>query len=532
MAVVEATRQTQIDEAPLWLPHHDQIVSDQAQVPAPDDIEGYSWPWRIATVLFSSRNKVPARVGATLAALMVVLLVPTLGDMGWFDLARLLFYQTWTLAILLVATWRVRTVSIPTVAAHWMAGLLSAVLIVRYGAEPLADLAGTGWLLPLLVELTKALPLVIALVVGRKFWRHPGVSDLVILGFAVGAGYATHENALHGRAAASGLKPLSGFLVPTIWQPDSSFVVGHAVWTAIIGCAIGVIVLYRRNGIAVVVAAAGALAVLGDHVAKAGDVSVEWIPTLTRDGKLLATVFVIAAIAAVVLDERRLGRLAARDHLFPTRQQFIASNEDGDPDVFETVLVGRYRRRRNGIHTTIGANTEQWPAMSTSPEVPIAELIRLARIARVDVGAGSSPMGWAPDPDAPDGRRFVGPRGWTPYVVEGTEQTVVVPRARPDASARETLELPDEFWKLGGAALVAVGAFAGLLLVVGGGGEPDPLLSSLTAADTAPPLIATVIGGLAALVSLFSFEEPSDENGTDLGPIDDAPTTRPSECEA
>lgn len=154
------------------------------------------------------------------------------------------------------------------------------------------------------------------------------------------------------------------------------------------------------------------LAVLGDHLALTDtDGTFDWVQQLTFGSKLLPVLFIGGVVLAVVLDQRRLNAATARDHLFPTDHQFLASNRNGDPDLYATILVGRYRRKRNGVHTTADATAMRWPPLSQAADAPVAELARLARAAGVGAGPGSLEIGWGVDPEAAD-NSCADPRAW------------------------------------------------------------------------------------------------------------------------
>lgn len=532
MAVVEATREIEPDDAPLWLPEHDQTAVEQATAGPPDSVEGYTWLTQIATFMFGDRLKTISRLGAAIAVLAFLYALPTLAHAGWANFAKLAFYQAWTIGLLSLASWRVRSISLPTVATFWLTGMFSSVLVVHL-ASTLSD---SSWITPPLEELAKALPLILAVAVGRRFWRHPGLCDLMILGFAVGGGYAFHEDALWERASASGLEPVAGILVPSTFQ-DGAFVVGHATWTAIVGLAIGLLSLRRRNPVWSVLAVLSLLIVVGDRMAIASDGdTLNWVGQVTFGSKLVALVLVAGAVTAVVYDQRRLESVAARDHLFPTDRRFLASTPTGEADVFATTLTGRYRRFLNGVHTTIDATPGQWPPLTAAANAPVAELARLARAASVPVGPGSSSIGWATAPDDPEGQRFVGPSGWTPYVATDDECLVSTSPSRPEATAIETVEASREAWKIAGGILAGMLAVAALRILTAG--DPGPAgavldFGGLPSAPNGPPLIPTIIGGLAAMAAAVGLNRPSLGGGWEVGPtIGNTAPPRPDECEA
>ncbi len=427
MAVLQRASKPQPDVPPLWLPRHDIVVVEQASARPPDFVDGYTLPSRFMAVFLGSRWKM-ATMGATAAAVaLFIALLPSLVGAGIGALLKLAFYQAWTLAVLLLVTVRVRSIGVGTVARYWLSGTFLVAMLASFLNDPLAGLSENGvvWITPVLEEILKALPLAVAVFMGRRTWRHPGLSDLMILGFAVGAGYAFHEEALWERVAASGFDLNAGLAVPTIFQTSGLVIVGQAVWASMIALAIGLFVLHRRQAVFVVAATTIVLVVVGDRMAvNDGGGTLAWVRQLLFNGTLTAVLFILAVAAAVTLDQRRLAATSARDHLFPSDHTHgpTLHDPDADDDPLASFLAARYRRLRNGVHTTVDATTQQWPPRAEAHPAPLAELARLGRAADVAVGPSTSPNGWARDPESPKGFRFVGPNGFTAYAA--SEQIV------------------------------------------------------------------------------------------------------------
>lgn len=580
MAVIQRAAKLQSDAPPLWLPRHDAEVIEQSSARPPDSVDGYSLQDRLATLFLGSTWKMATMVSTAAAVVLFFALLPSLFGAGIGALLKLAIYQAWTLGLLLFATSRVRTISTGTAARYWLAGVFTVAMASYMINDVVAGLVSPSsvWITPILEELLKAAPLVVAIALGRRAWRHPGLSDLLILGFAVGAGYGFHEEALWERSATAGFGFDLGIFVPSVMNQNGELIVGQGVWTALVGLGIGLLILHRRHPAAAVGAVLALVVVIADHMSvNDPDGTLEVVRRLLLGGKLLGLAFLVGVIAAIYLDRGRLAEISTRDHLFPSdgvQGSQVTLPDDEDP--LRALLASRYRRLRNGVHTTIDATTQQWPPRCESHPAPIAELARLGRAADVAVGPGTSSSGWAPDPEAPEGSRFVGPGGFTAYVAGTTivEPVLVsTPTFDPETTdletqARLTLEAEEEAARITSAAptttsistpkarleakgfplkeagsdywqYIAVGAFGvGLyvivrLLTIGEAPtETFDAVIGLPDAPNSPALIVGVLGAIAAGVSLRGRDVPVLGAGSTVGPGYDPSPDRPDECEA
>ena len=537
MAITQQASVTQPDAAPLWLPRDEAVVVENAAARAADMVQGYRLHHRLAAIFLGSRWKVATTVSTAIAALVFIAVVPVLAGAGVGGMFKIAFYQSFTIGLMLLASTRVRSVSIGTIARYWLAGLFTVVMIAWGLNGPLSTLADRSevWVTPVLEEVLKAAPFAVAILVGRRLWRHPGLTDLMILGFAVGGGYALYEDALWERAAVSGFEANAGLFVPSIFQPDGIFVVGHPVWTSIVGLAIGLIVLHRHHAPAVIAAVVALAAVVGDHMAiNDGEGTLGFVRQLVFNGKLLAVIFLVGFAAAIVLDRRRLAATGARDHLFPSdRSHGRVPVDVEDEDLLAPFLTRRYRRLRNGMHTTASATHQQWPPRTEAHPAPVAELARLGRAADVAVGPGTSSYGWAPDPENHGGMRFVGPEGFTAYAAAETA-AISTPKARAHAAAASALNRVPEFWQYFGVGVVAVALFVFARLVTAGDPSTALIETSLSLPDapSSPALIRGVIGATAAALAIRGRSPAVLGAGAEVGPADDPQPDRPDECEA
>lgn len=587
MAVIQRAPKHQPDAAPLWLPRHDPVVVEQSSARPPDMVEGYRLPSLLSTFFLGGRWKMARTISTALAVVLFFVVLPSLFGAGIGSLIKIAFYQGWTLGLLLLVTARVRSISVGTVARYWLAGMFTVVMVTYQVNDLLSGLVSPSsvWITPVLEELLKAAPLALAVGLGRRAWRHPGLSDLMILGFAVGAGYAFHEEALWERGAASGFEFNLGLFVPSIFQQDGHFVVGQAVWTSIIGLAIGLFILHRRQRGAVVAAAVSVLVVVGDHMSvNDTESALDVVRQLLFNGKLVGLIFVVAVVAAINLDRARLGAISARDHLFPSERvqgsRVTTAADQNDP--LQSLLASRYRRLRNGVHPTVDATTQQWPPRCEAHPAPIAELARLGRAADIGVGPGTSSNGWAADPEVPEGFRFVGPSGFTAYaagttsvelvpipvlehdIAEADDETraklekeatseaariasasptttsISTPKVRIEARGTPKQERSSDFWQYSGLAVVSIGLYAlvRLLTVSDVSNATLDTVISLPDAPNSPALIVGALGALGALgaiaaaVSLRGRGAAELDAGWAVGPGYDPSPDRPDECEA
>ena len=584
MAVLQRASELQSDAPPLWLPRHDAEVVDQAAARPPDTVDGYSAQSTVTAAVLGSQWKM-ATLGAMAVALVAFFaLVPSLLSVGIGTMLKMAFYQAWTVGLLLAVTTRVRSISIGSVVRYWLAGLFTAVLITSFVGGAIGDVVepGATWVAPALEELLKAAVLGVAVFMGRRAWRHPGVSDMLILGFAVGGGFAFHEEALWERGAVSGFDLNIGFFVPSVFRPDGLLVAGHGVWTALIGAAIALLILHRRQAFAAVGGVVVLLMVVADRMALNDvDGSLDVVRQLLFNGKLIALVFLAAVVGSLLLDQRRLATTAVRDHLFPSTYSHAAIDDpDADIDPVKSLLVGRYRRLRNGMHTTANATTQHWPPRSEAHAAPVAELARLGRAADIAVGPGTSPSGWAPDPETPDGYRFVGPAGFTAYaagnvIVEPaatlpempdvdvanldetalaayehhlaeaakqqaqaslgpTTTSISVPRARVEATGTTRPQRPSDFLQYAGLSVLGVGLFTLVRLMTASDASSAVLESPFSLADAtnSPALIITAVGAIAAAVAIRGRDNAELGAGWEVGPGRDPSPNRTDECQA
>ena len=477
------------DFAPLWLPDDEAVTEEQAAAQPADRVEGWNWASLFLVAVVGSRSKTISRVGFIVALLVFLVTLPTLARGNAWALMRLALTQLAVTGVALAGSRRTRSVSLSWIVAHWLVGFFVVALAVD-ALDALVGLTGLDGQVRQAISGVAMLVLLTAPLAGYTFlsaqrWQHPGVLDLTMLGAAVGAGFGFHQHGL--------LDIAQGVSLGT----------GHpAIWMGLVGFAAGLIVLERQDEVAVICAVLVALLMLGDATV----LDLRWLPTIAM----------LAALGtAFFLDRRRLADVAVRDHLFPD-----AAGRHHD------VLVARYRRLRNGVHTSVAVRGEQWPPTS---DAPIAELARAARAASLDVGRHTSRFGWDRNPDDRTGvgRRFFGPNGWTPFTVDTDGPGESLPRSRPDASTRpragsSTTGQPEgDVWKqdvrlpwIGGAVLAVI-VTAALTFSLDGLDA-----ASLANVEPGPPLIRTILGAIAATAAAFGRGRPELGEPWELGPPD------------
>ncbi len=283
-------------------------------------------------------------VGVALALLLIVLDFGFFLRPGPFETLVGLGQHLFVLAVLLVITASTRTVSIPSLGAFWLVGVFPVVLFVLALTWIPADVLGTSGsslvptvIVPIVDVVAYLLPVAAYyFFVGRGNNLQPAASDGLLIGFAVGAGYAFHEDAFVGELANSGngwfaTQPWS-LLVPTI-SPIGADGLGlnHALWAALCGLSLGIAILYRHRRFVWAIALVGpVLAVLNHGLFNTLAVDpflfvgrgamppvAELVNLVTVGGKLPLLTLFLGAIVVVFLEWRMLGWVAARVPRYP-----------------------------------------------------------------------------------------------------------------------------------------------------------------------------------------------------------------------
>lgn len=189
--------------------------------------------------------------------------------------------QSYVLIWMLALTVMVRTAGIRQVMTMFLSGFFLATTVAALLTRPLVgrfginDLTVAGWV-PVVEELCKVIPLALMLwAYHRRRGQSHGVSELMVMGFAIGAGMAVHEDILYGRTKVSvdgtvlgSFSESWGAVFPTFYTGAANPMTGHSGWGAIIGLGLALASIYRRRKVlAGCFAVAGVLLAVVDHSA-------------------------------------------------------------------------------------------------------------------------------------------------------------------------------------------------------------------------------------------------------------------------
>jgi tRNA A-37 threonylcarbamoyl transferase component Bud32/RsiW-degrading membrane proteinase PrsW (M82 family) len=260
-------------------------------------------------------------------------LLPTFCATGVNGIAWFAFNISFLL-ILIVVSGAVRSVSLHKLAICFFAGGLFSGLVLAL-TMPLAAAMGPAFPLRQLVtvpveELAKLVAVGLVIWRGRKFssWTL-GATDVLLMGAAVGAGFAFVEDSLSHAIQHAALNNLS-VLLPAAEIINGRIICGHAVWTALSAGAIGMAMLWRhQRKIAIPCALLGCLVACLDHLAldyAHYPSAIVWLQnilnTLAASGYLALRSFIAVLAAVICLDLfAMLNNLPkTKEFKFPTRK--------------------------------------------------------------------------------------------------------------------------------------------------------------------------------------------------------------------
>jgi len=259
----------------------------------------------------------------TIALFLIQL--PQLVNGRWAEVGLEAALQLFVMGWLLLLTFRTRTVSIRSVLSFWFVGFFAVIVLVFAFVVPVSYLFGEqsgfvkGFWVPIMEELLKALPLIVVLATAlRRPQFQLAISDMLILGLAVGFGYAFHEDALWGRIGADGFGgSFWGVFFPTFYY-ENLFTVAHAGWTALIGLALGWWYFFRHKKFMWLIPAFVSGAVILDHMrlnyrgaGKIGDL----MEYMVGSGRMLAEFLVFGIVVTVVFELIILWKQNRRDQI-------------------------------------------------------------------------------------------------------------------------------------------------------------------------------------------------------------------------
>lgn len=241
--------------------------------------------------------------------------LPGLADGDWGRLGRSALYHGWLPSVILVASVSVRGRSTQHTVVSVFGGFFTAMFLARFFGDLATDAMGADdpWrvavVVPLLEEAAKLVPIVLVAAIWRGRRGSPGIVDYGLIGVASGAGFAFHEDGLWQRLVGQGFDGPTGWILPQIHQSAADgVVVGHGVWTGLVGLALGV-AFTRRQRIWWVVAGASFAVVVFDHGSWNNAGLRENWRFLLADGWLPAGVFLAGLVLAFAFDLRALRRI-------------------------------------------------------------------------------------------------------------------------------------------------------------------------------------------------------------------------------
>lgn len=263
--------------------------------------------WRVA-LTWASR----AAFGAALVFLVLRLI--SLADGEWGPVFLGASLNLWPVLLLLVTSIAFRSRSGYQTLSVVMAGFFAVISLAMITGRALTNVIDPlgafrfAFLTPLLEELLKLLPLLVAVLLTLRRPGTPGVLDYGLIGFASGAGFAWHEDMMWGRVTGTPIftEPLA-WVLPSV-HTETGLVSGHVVWTGMVCLAIGV-AMTRRN----ILAWAGVLIAfaiaLFDHGSWNYPPLREGWRWILLDGWLPIGLLLALIILAFVLDRQALSRL-------------------------------------------------------------------------------------------------------------------------------------------------------------------------------------------------------------------------------
>jgi protease prsW family protein len=327
----------------------------------------------------------------TLAGVAVAVAVLVL-DLGFFfrpgtpEVLGGLAHHAFVLGLMLVLTSGSRTVSLSTLGVFWLVGVFTVSVVGYLLESQLTSLFGVdseslfqvAWSGPIIEETTRLAPVVIFLLLaGGSGYRHPSMSDGMLLGFVVGAGVSFTEDAHIGEILLSGdgwgaAKPWS-LILPTISPLDSQYIaLNNALWAALSGLTIGVAVMLRHWRWTWPIALVGPLLSFTNHLMSNHYTTTEFgieailrrgsdlpwiyetIRNLTAGGRLQMVALIAGAIVVVVVELMILRWVGKRDRMFPPLSIGhifgLIVHATSKAGAARLLAAGRYRRLRRCVY--------------------------------------------------------------------------------------------------------------------------------------------------------------------------------------
>jgi len=301
------------------------------------------------TMWRTDRSRLIGLAGASVALGAILLNLSFFFRPGTGDVLGGQAHHAFVLGCLLILTSGSRTVSLGTLGVFWLIGVWSVFGLTYVLQKELVSLLGADikgqfvsvWLAPFTEEALQLAPVAIFLLLAaRRGYRHPSMSDGLLLGFMVGAGVSFQEDA-HAREILSGdgwgaATPWS-LIFPTISPLGKYFALNHALWGALSGLSIGAAVMLRHWRWAWPIALVGPVLSFTNHLManhftfsefgtqflqrRASGGGVPWfyqtIRDLTDGGRVPMLILIAGAVAVVAGEWLILRWVGKRDRMFP-----------------------------------------------------------------------------------------------------------------------------------------------------------------------------------------------------------------------
>lgn len=287
------------------------------------DLLGHQWR--------TDRLGLIATLGLLFSLLVTATQLPFFLEGGAGNLVSVVVQHGYVLAWLLLVGWFTRTVSHRTLVSFWLIGVYPVLLLSVVIGDPILVALGSGdlstaFLIPLVEESLKALPVLLFFVVAarRDSW-HPSATDGLLLGFAVGAGFAFHEDMILGRSVGAGWGGSWGLLFPTaayvggglFSSGPGRWAMAHGGWTALVGLGIGAAFLFRHDSRARLLAVVAFVVATLDHVAINYRGDFGGFDVLLVNGTLPMSLLVVGIVTIVPMEVLILGGTRRSYPFFP-----------------------------------------------------------------------------------------------------------------------------------------------------------------------------------------------------------------------
>jgi RsiW-degrading membrane proteinase PrsW (M82 family) len=246
----------------------------------------------------------------------VVLALSTILNSGTQAIVALALNAASVAAMVLI-TKATRTVSMRVLVFCFLIGAAMMGLALAFGnaiavsmvTDPTTgkfDSPFRSFLLPPIEDICRFLPVLFLVLLGRNFTtKTMGACDVALIGISTGAGFAFVEDAC--------VHATTGWNNPFFWLPATVFVnghlvAGHALWSALAGCTLGLgLLLQHKKALALPLMASGFVWAAVDHVAMDysiahTDVASNILTVLSANGFVTILLFVACLAAALAFD--------------------------------------------------------------------------------------------------------------------------------------------------------------------------------------------------------------------------------------